>query len=226
MSRPRKGTLRRNPTAQGVSFGVQFELRGEIHYVHFGGSWVGWTEERAGAEQAFLMAKVNRGEWGPRPRNSAPLRPVEAPPFQIVASEWLHPQKLKARDPDGESRTIRDLEWRLAIVMDRFGDVPASRVDFALAEDLVAELCEERLAIERAQELGKPLTERYTDTRTGREHERRKRGLANSSIRKGLDAAERVLRDARKRGIVSEVPELKAAAPKTERPKRSFLEPE
>src|SRR3954449_3357872 len=43
---------------------------------------------------------------------------------------------------------------------------------------------------------------------------------------KSLDAAERVLRDARKRGIVPEVPELKAAAPKAERPSRSFLEPE
>jgi hypothetical protein len=62
--------------------------------------------------------------------------------------------------------------------------------------------------------------------RTGRRHQRRKRGLANSSIRKSLDAAERVLRDARNRGIVAEVPELKAAAPRAERPSRSFLEPE
>jgi hypothetical protein len=68
--------------------------------------------------------------------------------------------------------------------------------------------------------------ESYADPRTGRRHERRKRGLSNSSIRKGLDAAERVLRDARKRGTIGEVPELKAAAPKAERPSRSFLEPE
>jgi integrase len=90
----------------------------------------------------------------------------------------------------------------------------------------VAELCEERLAIVRARELGEPLMETYADPRTGRRYERRKRGLANSSIRKALDAAERVLRDARKRGILAEVPELKAAAPKAERASRSFLEPE
>ena len=90
----------------------------------------------------------------------------------------------------------------------------------------MAELCEERLAIQRVRELGEPLTETYVDPRTGRRHERRKRGLANSSIRKRLDATERVLRDARKRGLVRELPELKAAAPKSERPSRSFLEPE
>lgn len=56
----------------------------------------------------------------------------------------------------------------------------------------------------------------------------RARSIASRSshIRKGLDAAERVLRDARKRGIVAEVPHLNAAAPKAERLSRSFLEPE
>jgi integrase len=132
---------------------------------------------------------------------------------------------MAGRDPDGTSATIRDLEWRLAVVMDKFGPVPADRVDFALAEDRVVELCEERLTIERAREFGEPLMETYADPRTGRRHER-KRGLSNSSIRKGLDAAERVLRDARKRGIVAETPDLKAAAPKAQRPGRSFLEPE
>jgi hypothetical protein len=151
MARPRTGSLRRKPSAQGISYGVQFNYRGESHYVHFGGSWEGWTEERAAAEQGFLMAKVNRGEWTPPPRERVPSRPAVAPTFQLLASEWLHRHKLKVGDPDGMSTTIRDLEWRLAVVMDRFGPVPADRVDFALAEDLVAELCEERLAIERAR---------------------------------------------------------------------------
>jgi len=51
--------------------------------------------------------------------------------------------------------------------------------------------------------------------------------VSNGSIRKALDAAERVLRDARKRGLLTrEVPALKVAAPKSDRPRRSFLEPE
>ena len=148
--RQRTGTLRRKHSLQGVSYGVQFSYRGESYYVHFGGSWDGWTEERAADEQGFLMAKVNRGEWTPPPRDTAPARPASTPTFQVIASEWLHRHKLKAGDPDGTSTTIRDLEWRLAVVMDKFGPVAADRVDFALAEDLVAALCEERLAIERA----------------------------------------------------------------------------
>ena len=51
--------------------------------------------------------------------------------------------------------------------------------------------------------------------------------MSNGSIRKALDAAERVLRDARKRGLLThEVPALKSAAPKSDRPRRSFLEAE
>jgi integrase len=61
--------------------------------------------------------------------------------------------------------------------------------------------------------------------RTGRTYQARRRGVSNGSIRKALDAAERVLRDARKRGLLAgDVPDLKAAAPKAERPRRSFLE--
>jgi hypothetical protein len=141
MARPRTGTLRRRRTAQGISFGVQFPWRSQNHYVHFGGSWEGWSEERALQEQRYLMAKVNRGEWVPPAHEPAPRPAAVVPTFQILASEWLHRQKLKAGDPDGASKTMRDLEWRLSVVIDRFGPVRADRVDFALAEDLVAELC-------------------------------------------------------------------------------------
>ena len=66
-----------------------------------------------------------------------------------------------------------------------------------------------------------------SDPRTGRRYEARRRALSNGSIRKALDAAERVLRDARKRGaLTGEVPALKSAAPKSDRPRRSFLEAE
>jgi len=58
MARPRTGTLRRQPTAQGVSYGVQFRYRGATHYVYLGGSWDGWNAARADDERRFLMEKV------------------------------------------------------------------------------------------------------------------------------------------------------------------------
>jgi hypothetical protein len=129
MARPRRGTLRRRQTTQGVSYTVQFSYRGEEHYVHLGGSWEGWTEQRAVEEQGYLMAKVDRGEWTPAPREALPAPAAAAPSFQLVASEWLHRHQLKAGDPDGRSKTSRDLRWRLSVVIDKFGPVPADRVD-------------------------------------------------------------------------------------------------
>jgi integrase len=225
MARPRRGTLKRRPTSRGVSFGVAFTYLGTEYYEHFGGEWQGWNEERAAQEQRFLMEKVNRGEWTP-PAAERPAAATARPPtFQVEASQWLHRQKIRAGDPDGRSKTIRDLEWRLSVVMDKFGPRPIDRVDFALADELVIELCQERLAIARAREQGAPLMRNVVNTRTGRAYQARRRGVSNASLRKALDAAERVLRDARKRGVLArDVPDLKAAAPKAERPRRSFLE--
>ena len=84
MARPRRGTLRRRQTTQGVSYTVQFSYRGEEHYVYLGGSWEGWTEQRAVEEQGYLMAKVNRGEWRPAPREPLPAPAGAAPSFQLV----------------------------------------------------------------------------------------------------------------------------------------------
>ena len=225
MARPRRGTLKRRPTSRGLSFGVAFTYLGTEYYEHFGGEWEGWDEERAAKEQRFLIEKINRGEWTPPSAGRPSARSAPLPTFQIEASHWLHRQKIRAGDPDGRSKTIRDLEWRLSVVMDKFGPRPLDRVDFALADELVLELCQERLTIELAREQGAPLMRTVRDPRTGRTYQASRRGVSNGSIRKALDAAERVLRDARKRGLlVADVPDLKAAAPKAERPRRSFLE--
>ena len=228
MGRPRRGTLKRRPTKQGISYGVAFTYRGQEFYEHFGGEWEGWDEERAVEEQRFLMEKVNRGEWTSAKTESARgLATAAAPTFQVEASQWLHRRKVRAGDPEGRTKTMRDLEWRLSVVMDKFGPAPIDELDFGLADELVIELCEERAAIERAAAEGAPLMRAGRDSRTGTSYQARRRALSNGSIRKALDAAERVLRDAKKRGVlVGEVPALKSAAPKVERPRRSFLEAE
>jgi len=228
MARPRRGTLKRRPTKQGISYGVAFTHRGEEFYEHFGGEWEGWDEQRAAEEQRFLIEKVNRGEWTPAKAEPARgLAAAASPSFQVGASQWLHRRKVRAGDLEGRSETMRDLEWRLSVVMDKFGPAPIDELDFGLADELVIELCEERAAIERAAAEGVPLMRAVRDSRIGTSYQARRRGVSNGSIRKVLDAAERVLRDAKKRGVlVGEVPALKSAAPKAERPRRSFLEAE
>src|SRR3954462_9584385 len=150
MTPPRRGRLKRRGTSQGISYGVSFDYAGQEFYVHFGGDWEGWSDERAADEQRYLMAKVNRGEWTPSVTDpSAKPANTAMPTFQVEASEWLHRRKLKAGDPEGRSKTIGDLEWRIKLVMDKFGPVPLDQVDYALADEFVEELCEERLTIER-----------------------------------------------------------------------------
>jgi hypothetical protein len=151
MGRPRRGTLKRRPTKQGISYGVAFTYRGEEFYEHFGGEWEGWDEERAAEEQRFLMEKVNRGEWTSAKAESARgLATAATPSFQVEASQWLHRRKVRAGDLEGRTKTMRDLEWRLSVVMDKFGPALIDELDFGLADELVIELCEERAAIGRA----------------------------------------------------------------------------
>ena len=226
MARPLKGQIKVRQTTRGESFGVAFRLRGEPHYVHFGGSWEGWSLGRAEVERDFLIEKVNRGEWTPAPRTQpapALAPPAAVPSFAAFSAEWLDRERRRLDDPTG--KTARDLEWRLSVVMHAFGPLEVDAVTEALAEDLVDELRRERLEIEHARELGLPLTEEYTDVRTGRTHTRRRRGLANSSINKCLKTSMRVLEAARRRGHLVAVPDLASASLRAERPRRSFLQP-
>ena len=205
-------------------YGVQFTYRGESHYVRFGGTWEGWDDDRAHGRASLPDGEGQSRRVGAAGERAGASRRGPARSFQVLASEWLHRQLVRAGDPEGATKTSRDLRWRLSVAIGCFGDVPADELGFAHAEDLVSTLCAERLAIERARELGAPLMEDYVDPRTGRRHRRRRRGLSNSSIRKVLDTAERVLRDAAKRGETDAVPDVRSAAPKAERPNRSYLE--
>jgi hypothetical protein len=138
MARPRRGTLKRRPTKQGISYGVAFTYGGEGFYEHFGGEWEGWDEERAAEEQRFLMEKVNRGEWkrakidpqrglataawngapAPRNRNDVPgrvdaisdrPRRARVPPRATVRAR---PQTTSARAFSRRSVTGPTSSWR------------------------------------------------------------------------------------------------------------------
>jgi integrase len=195
--------------------------RRRSHYI--GGSWEGWTLERAEKERQFIIEQVNRGSYVPRTRErSAPSR-AGMPSFRDAAEAWLERYRLKNGDPEGTSSASADLEWRLSVVMPKLGPLAVDAIDFAQADDLVLELVQQRLAATRAKQRGRPLMEEIVDPRTGRAHQRERRGLSGGSIRKGLEAAQRVLNDLHARGQLAVAPNLLAAAPRAERPLRSCL---
>ena len=130
MPRPATGTIVRNQTRLGTSYGLRFSYRGEKVYHHVGGSWEGWTEERVEAERVHVMGQVQRGEYVPPQRAPAP-RPAgdERPTFQVFASIVLARKKRRVA-----AKTYKDLEWRLVTAMDDFGSYRLDEIDAGVAE--------------------------------------------------------------------------------------------
>jgi hypothetical protein len=181
MPRPRTGTITRKQTRLGISYGLRFSFRGEKVYHHVGGSWEGWNDQRVEDERRYVMAQVDRGEYVPERSVSAPTTACDAiPSFQVFASIVLARNKRRV----GE-KTYADLRWRLETAVGHFGRYRLDQIDVALADAFVEARLLEREAIEEAAAAGRPLTEEYTDARTGRRHRRRRRGLSNGSINKG-----------------------------------------
>ena len=166
------------------------------------------------------MEKVNRGEWTPAKAESARgLATAAAPTFQVEASQWLHRRKVRAGDLDGRSKTMRDLEWRLSVVMDKFGPAPIDELDFGLADELVVELCEERGAIERAAAEGVPLMRAARDARIGSQlpgasaRHIQRIDSQGTRCRRARAAGREEARRARRRGTRAEVRGAEGRAP-------------
>jgi len=163
MPRPRTGTVRRQETRLGTSYGLRFTYRGQELYHHIGGAWEGWTEERVEQERGFIMRQVERGEYVPQRRQSAPLpSDVEMPTFQRFASLVLDRRRRRV-----SAKTYQDLEWRLRTAVDHFGPLRIDEIDSATADDFVDAKLAEREAIGEAAAAGVPLMEEYRDSRTG-----------------------------------------------------------
>lgn len=221
MARPRTGTIHRRKSKRGISYALKFSWRGRRITHPIGGSWEGWTEERVEAELAYIAAQVERGEYVP-PTAPAPqpAPPVDQQTFQVFASVAMARWRRRLAP-----KTAADLEWRLATAMDHFGSLTLAEINVETADSFVDAALRDRDAIEQAAATGKPLTESYVDVRTGRTHQRRRRGLSNSSINKVLVAVRRVLKEAVRHDLIETNPlNDPACYLRAARPKRSFLQ--
>jgi integrase len=221
MPRPRTGTVRAQQTKLGTSYGLRFTYRGQEIYHHIGGSWEGWTEERVEEERRFVMRQVERGEYVPQRRQSAPLpAELDMPTFQVFASLVLDRKRRRVSE-----KTCQDLEWRLRTAIGHFGALRLDEIDTATADDFVDARLRERDAIAEAAAAGEPLMEEYRDPRTGRTCRRRRRALSNSSINKVLAGVRQVLKEAVRRRFIDHNPlDDPDCFLRTEAPRRSFLE--
>lgn len=220
-----RGTVVRKATARGTTYALRVPWEGRKVWVPLGGSWEGWTEERVENERDHISRLIARGEWVP-PRPAAKV--AQAPDvdeqqatFAVVASNWLHGRRKRVTS----SKSVSDLEWRLGVAIQHLGDYQAADITSGTIDDMVTALLTEREEIQSAAAAGTPLMESYIDSRTGRSHKRKRRGLSNGSINKVVDVTRRVLEDARKRKIIEEQPVTADSRVRAERPSRSYLEP-
>jgi integrase len=237
MARPATGTVERRQTKRGISYYLRVTWRdpatGQMERVreHLGGEWEGWDERRVEEERELIGKLIARGEWVPSARRAPTERRVSTPSaantvvaenFQVAASRHYDRRQRRM----GSDKSREDLRWRLAVAVQHLGDQSVDAITEGTIDDMVDALLRERDAINQAAAAGAPLMEDYVDPRTGRTHQRRRRGLANSSINKVVRAVRGVLEDAVRHRVV----DVNAAGNseslvREESPRRSFLEP-
>jgi hypothetical protein len=118
--------------------------------------------------------------------------------FQVAASRHYDRRQRRM----GSDKSREDLHWRLTVAVQHLGDQSVDAITEGTIDDMVDALLRERDAISQAAASGAPLMEDYVDPRTGRTHQRRRRGLANSSINKVVRAVRAVLEDAVRHRVV------------------------
>lgn len=114
--------------ALGVSFGIRFSANGKRRFQHLGYSSEGMTMERAEAELAYVIEKVNRGEWEP-PAPPEP-EPEPVPYFGPYADAWFDSRKLEGgRSGHGLSPSgAADLDWQLRHLKATFARMRLDRI--------------------------------------------------------------------------------------------------
>jgi hypothetical protein len=221
MPPPRRGSIRRKQTQLGTSYALRIRWQGKQHYHYLGGDWEGWTEERAQSELRYVTAQIERGEYmPPKPSPHHPRRRGRSQPSRCsrrscwhARSDGLRRSRIATSSGDCGS------QWTTS------GHAGSTRSTPGGADEVVDRLLRDREAIDEAAAAGRPLTETYTDPRTGRDHVRRRRALSNGSINKVLAAIRLVLKEAVRSRLIDHNP---LADPdcflRVGQPARSFLE--
>jgi integrase len=114
----------------GTFYGLRVRAGGARHYIGLGAEADGWTRERAELELAYVLERLERGEWTP-PERSPAVAPAPADPtFHAFASEWFDSRRHELR-----AKTIEDYTWRLSnhllpyFAKHRLSQITAQEVD-------------------------------------------------------------------------------------------------
>src|ERR1700730_12409900 len=115
MARPVTGAVIENTQLVDPTFALRFSVFGKRQYVTLASRREGWSQARAEAELANVLADVRRGIW--RPAEPEPIAaPREIPTFWVFASEWFDRRTMEGGRRGGglTQAGVAGLQWRLS----------------------------------------------------------------------------------------------------------------
>jgi len=171
------------------TYGLRIRAYGERHWIALGTEREGWNDVRAADRRDEITALIRRGAW--RPPNTFELDPREKNPgFHEFASDWL---KRYRRTVDGS--TADTAEYMLSHHLLPFlHTYRLDEIDYAVLSAYVADKLERNEEVEAARNAGVTLRNAQGQAR---------RLLSPITINMSLDLAARILKDAVKRGLLS-----------------------
>jgi integrase len=193
MARPARVQITRDQRKdRSTTFGLRVRIGGADERVALGNTLEGWDEVRAETARRQLLAKIELGQWAPRPANAPATHGDEEPTFRELATDWLRAREL---NPGIAKRTTELNESQLKrYLAPFFGELRPSQITAGKLKEYRDGIHADNQQIRAAAEADRPLR----DSRTGQ----RLHTLSNDSINKTLMTLAQILDEAEDAGWV------------------------
>jgi integrase len=216
MPRPPGVQITRNHRKDGsTTYALRVRIQGIDERVPLGNTEDGWAEMRADQARKQLLAKIELGQWAPRPVGAS-VSGDEEPTFRELATDWLEARRL---NPAIRPRTVQFNRTQLArYLAPFFGELRPSEITVLKIKEYRHRIHAENEQIRKAAEAGRPLRDPRTRHRI--------RTISNDSINQTLRTLALVLDDAEDAGWIERNPARarRTREPAERRPHRGVLD--
>jgi integrase len=193
MARPARVQIRRQARADGsTTFSLRVRTGGADETVALGNSASGWDEIRVETARRQLLAKIELGQWVPRPSGARRSDPDEEPTFRELATDWLRVRELNPGIANATTEKNKSQLQRYLVPF--FGDLRPSEITHATIKRFREQIHVENAEIRAAAQSANPMR----DPHTGRTLQT----LGNDSINMALQMLAMILDDAEDAGWV------------------------
>jgi hypothetical protein len=156
MARPARVQITRDQRKdRSTTFGLRVRIGGADQRVALGNTLEGWDEVRAETARRQLLAKIELGQWAPRPADAPARHGDEEPTFRELATDWLRAREL---NPGIAERTTELNESQLKrYLAPFFGELRPSQITAGKLKEYREGIHADNQQIRAAAEAGRPL---------------------------------------------------------------------